>query len=177
MAKSAKIADDIEPRSESVTETITYVPGEGGPSRTVWGGHTFHANLPKELTGHPDGTQRERLNMHMIETARASKFWTVGNAKPKRDPQALPTTAMEYRAYMIEWLKDPEIQHAQQLIAHFARDHNLREACEVGTDDYNYLATLFMPKLYELQRSDELSDAQLGSIWINHGINELPWSA
>jgi hypothetical protein len=160
-----------------VTETITYIPGPMDPPVVKWAGYTFQANVPKELTGNAEGTAREKLNMHMIENARGNNFYKVGsgNSRPRREVSALPTTAEEYRAYMVDWLKDPHIEHAEQLIARFARDHDLQVASEVGADDYAYLATLFMPKLSDLAKADELTEGQVASIWINHGINQLPW--
>lgn len=175
MASQPKIAKDTAPAVESVTETITYLPGPMDPSSTKWGGIAFHANVAKEITGHAEGTEREKLNLHLIERARENKHFRVGNSRAKRDPMAAPKTAEEYRAYMVEWLKDPAIDHADTLIARFARDRELQMVCEVGSDDYSYLATLFMPKLHELAHADELTEGQIASLWIGHGINQLPW--
>lgn len=178
MAKSPKTiegAADAMPPAEPVTETVTYLAGQGDPSSVKWGGHVFQANVPKEITGHTEGTEREKLNHSVIESARTNKHFRVGNARPKRDVMAMPKTAEEYRAYAIDWLKDPSIDHAETLIARFAKDRELRAMCEVGSDDYSYLSTLFMPRLYELARADELTDGQVASLWINHGFNELPW--
>lgn len=182
MAKQPRVAGETEPASEPYTEMVTYTPGPLDPVTAKWCGHVFHANVAKEIKAHADGAERDKLNHHLVERARENKFFLVGTAKDgtakaKRDPQAMPTTAREYVGYMVEWLKDDSIQNAEQLISRFARDRDLRATCDVGTDDYNYLATLFMPKLHELQRMDELSDAQIGSLWVSHGINQLPWSA
>ena len=174
MARAPKV-EDTEPAAEPVTETITYVPGPMDPSVVSWGGHKFQANVPKEITGHAEGSEREKLNHHLIESARNNKHFTIGNAKPKRDPNTLPTTAEGYRAYMVGWIKDPAIETTDQLIARFAKDRALQEACEVGGDDFAYLSTLFMPRLYELAKADELTKEQLGAIWVNHGIMQLPW--
>lgn len=160
---------------EPVTETITYVPGEGDPSSIKWCGHTFQANMPKDITGHAEGSEREKLNMQLIERARDNKHFLVGNARVKRDALTEPKTAQEYRAYMVAWLKEPSLDHAEALIARFAKERELREACEVGGDDYSYLETLFMPKLHELAKADELTQGQIASLWVNHGINQLPW--
>lgn len=175
MARAPKQTEEAELLIEPATETITYVPGPMDPVTAKWCGHTFHANVPKEITGRADGSERDRLNLHLIERARESKFWSVGNAKPKREAVGMPTTAEQYRAYMVDWLKDPAIEHVEQLIARFAQDRNLRTACEVGSDDYAYLSTLFLPKLHELTHADELNQPQVAAIWISHGFNELPW--
>jgi hypothetical protein len=170
-----KSTDEPLPLIEPVTETITYVPGPGGPASTMWGGITFQANVPQELTGHPDGNGRERLNYHMIETAKTSKGFVLGNAKRVKSPDALPTTAEQYRAYLVGWLGDPSIQHVDELIARFARDRELQAACEVGTDDYSYLSTLFMPRLHQLAKMDEMNELQVATAWARQGFNVLPW--
>ena len=175
MARQPKLIEDTDPAPEPVTESLTYLPGEGDKASVVWGGHTFHANVSKEITGHAGGTAQQKLNLHLIERARENKLFAVGNMRPKRESTGLPTTAEEYRAYAIKWLKDPAIEHAEQLIARFAKDRELRIACEVGSDDYDYLSTLLMPKLHDLARGDELTETQVAHLWIQHGFNELPW--
>lgn len=176
--RNAAIADEIEAQEESgpVTETLTYVPGNGDPAATKWGGHTFHANVPKELTGHPDGNERERLNHHIITSARNNPCFSVGGEKPAARPGAKkPKTAEEYRAFFAKWLLDPAIEHVDQLIARFARDRELQAACEVGTADFALIGELFMPRLHELAKADEMSHEQVAATWINHGYNQLPW--
>lgn len=174
MARAAtKLVDEAQ--VEAVTETVTYVPGEGDPSSVKWCGHTFHANVPKEITGHAEGTASEKLNHHLIERARENPSFKVAGSRVKRDASALPKTAEEYRAYMIAWLKGPGIEHVDQLIARFARDRELQAVCEVGSDDFSFLSTLFMPKLHELAKADELTEGQVASLWINAGVNQMPW--
>jgi hypothetical protein len=176
MAKAPQRADNTESLlPEPVTETITYVPGNGDPTSIKWCGHTFHANVPKEITGHASGAERDRLNMHLIERARENKSFQVGNARPKRDVITEPKTAEEYRAYVVGWLKETPFAHADDLIRRFAKDRELQAACEVGSDDFSWIATLFMPKLHELARADELTQAQVSSLWIQNGFNVLPW--
>lgn len=173
---SMRMTDEADAPSDHVTETITYTPGPLDPVTVKWCGHTFQANVGKEITGRADGTEREKLNYHMIERARENKHFAVGNARPKRDPMELPKTPEGYRAYMVAWLKDPDIQTTEQLIARFAKDRDLQITCEVGHDDYAYLGTLFQPRLHELARGDELTEPQVAALWINHGIMQLPWS-
>jgi len=168
MAKAPKTAEAEETAaSQMVTETITYLPGPMDPSVTKWRGYTVHANIPKEFTAPAEH----------FEHARGNKFFRVGNEAVQRETATTPTTSSEYRAYLVRWLKDPAIQHADQLIGRFAKDRDLRAACEVGSDDYAWIATLFMPKLHELARADEMTEPQVATMWISHGFNELPWSA
>lgn len=178
MARVAKMMTEggDEPEMKSLTESVTYIPGSGDPNSVTWCGHTFRANIAKDITGHPGGSERERLNHQLIERARDNKHFKVGQGRaPRRDVLAQPETAEEYRAYMVGWLQDPAIQHADQLIERFAQDRDLQASCEVGSDDFSYLSTLFMPKLHEFAKGDELTEGQVASLWINHGINQLPW--
>lgn len=165
MARQPKPAVENETTSvEPVTELVTYLPGPMDPPTTKWLGHTMHANVPKPITCHPD---------HM-EIARGNKFFSVGNAPRARESNKPPKTSEEYRAYMIAWLGQ-KYDHTSDLIARFVRDRELQIACEVGADDYAYLGTLFMPKLHELARADEFSEQQVASMWLQHGVNQLPW--
>lgn len=181
MAKQPRqSAGDDEQASEPVTESITYLPGDGDPAFVKWGGHTFKANVPKEITGHLDGTTTEKLNHHIIESARANPAFSVGGKKTRKKSDDLPTDQKGYRAYMVAWLKEEKdgasvFQHAEQLIARFAQDRDLQAKCEVGFDDYQYLGSLFMPKLHELAAADELPEGAVASLWVSHGYNQLPW--
>lgn len=175
MARVQRVLEETAAPAEPVTESITYVPAEGDPSTIKWCGLVFQANVPKDITGHAEGSERDKLNLQLIESARSNKHFRVGNARVTRDAMAMPKTAEEYRAYMIGWLKDPSLDHADRLIARFAKDRDLQIICEVGADDYSYLSTLFMPKLHELAKADELTEGQVAGLWINAGVNQLPW--
>lgn len=159
-----------------VTETITYVPGQHDPVHVPWGGHVFHANVPKEIKGDPEGSSSEKLNAHIIESARNNPAFVVGkDAKPKRERSALPKNAREYSAYFIEWLKDGHFETVEELVARFAKDRDLQAKCEVGPDDFAYLGTLFNPRLADLAKAEALTEPQVAAIWISHGVNQLPW--
>lgn len=175
MAKAARVLEEPELIPDPVVETITYIPGPMDPVYTTWCGHKFEANIPKEIRGNAAGTEREKLNATLIERARDNKSFRVGNAKPRRDPAKDPTTAEEYRHYIVEWMKSTAFDHAEDLIVRFAKDRDLQHLCGVGTDDYEFIGTLFMPKLHELAKRDELSEPQLGAVWLRHGFNQLPW--
>lgn len=166
--------------SGHVTETITYIPGHGDPAITMWGGVTFHANTPKELTGHPDGTKREQLNMELIERARDNKHFTVGGVPRAKKKASAPENADQYRAYMADWLKEEHhgervINSVTKLIERFAKEREMRVPCEVGASDYDLIGTLFNARLGELAKQEELTAEQLSALWVQHGFNELPW--
>jgi len=176
MARAARATENEVAESGPVTEAITYVPGSQDPVTVKWCGHVFHANVPKDITGNADGNDRDRLNAELIERARDNKHFKVGSGRgSKREAVALPKTPDQYRAHMIAWLLDESIRSTDQLVARFAQDRELQATCEVGADDWAYLSTLFMPKLHELAKADELTEAQVAHVWINHGINQLPW--
>jgi hypothetical protein len=176
MARAARAtSDESDLIGEPVIETVTYVPGPEDKTQAVWCGHTFVANVPKEIKGHANGTEREKLNAGLIEAARNNPRFVVGSAKPRRDAKKDPVTAEEYRSYFVEWLKLPHYEHAEDLIARLAKDREMQMVCQIGTDDFDFMAALFMPKLHEFAKRDELNDAQLGAVWLRHGYNTLPW--
>lgn len=176
MAKPARSQDTVElPIAGPITTTITYLPVEGDPVTVKWCGVTFHANVPVELTGNPEGTKREQLNAWMIESAKGNKYYAVGDApRPRATKPAQPTTPEEYRAYMVDWLRG-RFEHVDDLIARFAKDRELQVMCEVGTDDFAYLGSLFLPKLHDLAKADEMTEGQVASAWLRHGVNQLPF--
>lgn len=183
MARANNQASEETVSKGPFTETITYTPGHGDPVVTQWGGHTFHANKPKEVTCHPEGTARERLNAELVELARSNPHFTVGTGGPARKAKAskMIETPEQYRSHLAEWMKEvgpdgqPVIKSAAQLIERFAKERDMRTMAEVGASDYDLIGTLLMPKLSDLAKADELTAEQVASIWRQHGFNELPW--
>lgn len=158
-----------------VVEQVTYLPGSQDPSFTKWGGHTFQANVSKEIKGDPDGTASEKLNHHIIEAARNNPHFQVGNTRPRRERTSMPKDSREYRAYLANWLKEEHFEEPEELIARFARDRDLQAKCDVGADDFGFIGELFMPRLHELARAHDMTEAQVAGLWLNHGYNQLPW--
>jgi hypothetical protein len=177
MARASTKQVEEQPELEvlPVVESVTYVPSHGDPSHVVWCGYTFHANVAKEIKGHAAGTEREKLNAHLIDRARDNPSFKVGNAKAARSPAKQPSTAEEYRVYFVEWLKHPSIQHAEDMITRLANDREIQHVCGVGTDDFDFMRDLFMPKLHDLAKQDEMTAQHLSDCWIRHGFNQLPW--
>lgn len=179
--RAAAKSEDTLPIAEPVVETLTYVPGEGDPASTKWGGHTFHANTPKEIRGHTEGTRAEQINAQIIELARNNPFFRVGNERaPRREVPKEPTTPAEYKAYFVGWLKtfhpmDAEGALADGLVGRFARDRKLHESCEIGADDFAFISDLFMPRLHEFAKADGLDAKGVAAVWLRHGYNQLPW--
>lgn len=160
-----------------LSETVTYVPGQHDPSHVKWCGHTFQANVPKDIKGDPEGTMTEKLNAQLIESARSNPHFIVGDPTktPRKSRDKLPTDAKGYRAYFVGWLKEETFETPDELIARFARDRELQARCEVGPDDFALIGELFMPKLSDLAKACDMAEAQLAAVWVNHGYNQLPW--
>lgn len=172
-------AQQSQPRAKQneapplASEQITYLPGEGDPSSTKWRGIVFHAHVPKTVT-----------NAVLIEQARGNRFFKVGDFDPARDtggqPMVIsdPKTPTEYRAHFVAWfnkLSVNDIGGINQMVATWAREQPMREACEVGTDDYSYIGSLFNPKMYQLMMAANINKQQLAELWANHGVLQLPF--
>lgn len=169
--------DAVEEISWRGVEQVTYTPGPQDPVHVKWCGHTFQANVPKEIKGDTAGTSTERLNAQLVIAARSNPHFVVGDLDnaPRRPRDKLPTDAKGYRAYFIGWLKEETFETPDELISRFARDRDLQARCEVGPDDFALIAELFMPKLSDLAKACDMAEAQLAAVWVNHGYNQLPW--
>jgi hypothetical protein len=150
------------PEPPPAGEDITYLPGDGDPHTVKWRGQEFKANTPVRVT-----------NESLIEAALLSRFFRVGSSDPTKAPAGSPKTAMEYRAHVVDWIKDCEM--VDQVATHWAADRQFRVTCEVGQDDISFLGTLVEPKLKALRMKEGLTDAQVAAVWIKHGVLDLPW--
>ena len=145
-------------------EHITYLPGEGDPHTIKWRGVEFRANTPVWSD-----------NSDMIEAARTNRFFRVGDASHERRHDEAPQDAMEYRRHVLNWMKS--VTTVDQLVTNWSADRSLRDKCEVADDDIRYLGTLIEPKLRDMRAAEGLSETAMASIWIKHGVLELPWRA
>ena len=151
-----KTQADAAPAAELYTEQLTYLPGEGDNASTKWAGITFHANKPKTLEAHAEGTPQQRLMHQIIEAARKNKFFHVGefdpaNAVDAHETTVLPKTSDQYRAHVVGWL--PKMASEGELDAKWISEESLRGACGVGSDDLDWLGALIAPKRHELRKS------------------------
>lgn len=138
---AARANQGAAPKVEPVN--ITYLPREGDPAKTEWNGHVFHANVPVPVR-HPG----------MIEQAKGNPWFRVeGEAKGSVASSGEPETAEDYRAYAVLWLKD--VRSYAEMVRRWDAEQPMREACGVGTDDYDYLESVFGPKRAELKRASE----------------------
>ena len=152
------------PQPEFAGEMLTYLPGEGDKMSTTWRGLTFKAGVPRKV-----------LDESMVESARGNKHFRVGDEDKPTPGSTTPTTAMEYRGYVLEWMKG--VTSVDELIRHFAADRELRSRCEVSFDDIRWLGTLIEPRLRELKMADGLNDDGVNKLWMSHGIFDLPWKS
>lgn len=149
-------------------EQITYLPGEGDPLSVKWHGMVFHANVPKSVT-----------KPELIEQAKGNKFFKVGSFDAAKDSTAVdaaisdPKTPGEYRAHFVDWFR--KVADINDLVETWAEEQPMREACEVGADDYSYIGALFHPKMHELAKAAGLGGGQLADLWARFGVFQLPF--
>lgn len=147
-------------------EEITYLPAAGDPASIKWRGVEFKANVPKRIT-----------DKAHIEAARVNRFFRVGKGDPSKpadhNPNDGPKTPMEYRAHVVAWIKTCE--NVEDVVKHWSDDRVLRQTCEVGSDDIQWLGTIVEPKLMDFRRKEGLSEAAIANVWIKYGVLDLPW--
>ncbi len=142
-------------------ENITFCPELGGASETIWREIHFRANVPVFVK-----------DKDLIDAARGNRFFQVGNEK-KALSNETPKTHDQYRAHVIRWLG--ETKNTEDLIKRWAADRELRTSCEAGSDDYRYLSQFLETKLRDHARFDGLDDQKVASLFLKHGIVEIPW--
>jgi hypothetical protein len=130
----------------SKAEQVTYLPGPEDPTMVVWRGHHFYANVPKTV-----------MNPDLIEQAKGNKFFKVGDFNPNSDSVAtreetpLPKNSEQYRVWFAAWLKT--MKSAEALDQRWIAEEVLREQCEVGSDDIDFMNSLYQPKRAELRKA------------------------
>lgn len=141
-----KPANEV-PADKPVSESVTYLPGPEDPPQVTWMRHVFHAHIPKQVT-----------NEALIEKARTNKFFKVGefvaerDATTKLEPTPTPKTPEQYRAWVVGWAKT--MTSTAALDARWMEEEGLRQECEVGTDDLDYLHGIVGPMRAELVKRD-----------------------
>lgn len=159
-----------DPPAEPVSEQITYMPGPEDPVSTKFHGHVFHANVPKTVT-----------NYDLVKKLRdhPNPFFKLGTFDPNTDkapPEGFfgePKTADQYKAHAVGWVK--KCAEIEDMAKTWVAEQRIREMCEVGTDDYAWLGTIFVPKMRDLARKAELNDSQLSQLWQRYGVFSLPF--
>lgn len=128
-------------------ENVTYRPGEQDPPSVKWRGRTFHANVPVWID-----------DADFIEAARNNRHFFVGefdqdkHGVPTVEQPSRPKTSEQYRVHFVNWLRT--VTSVDELDTKWQAEETLRLACEVGSDDIDYMMTLFGPKRAELRKRD-----------------------
>lgn len=170
-----------KPGDQAMSEQVTYVPGEEGPTSVKWAGHVFHANVPKtvEYIEYADEDAKPHPNKALVEKARGNRFFRVGAFDPNSEhplPEGFtgePKTSDQYRAHVVGWLK--KTADINDMVQRWVSEANLREMCEFGSDDYIWLGSLFLPKMHDLAKQAGMNDNQLSALWQQHGVMQLPF--
>lgn len=128
------------------SEQVTYLPGPDDPVQVKWGKQVFHANVPKTIS-----------DPVLIGKARINKFFKVGDFDAKVDAvraekTVTPKTAEQYRAWAIAWAK--KMERVTEFDHRWSEEESLRIACEVGTEDLDYINSVIGPMRSELVRRD-----------------------
>ena len=149
---------------------VTYVPGETDPAVTIWNEVRFTANVPVDLDPEKhmvvvpmpevtmvDGQRRTthyERRVSMIELARNNPSFVVeGESTARRPPgrPRLPKTAEEYRSYARAWFTTAD--DPNDLTERWNHEADLRERCECGEDDVEYLNGFYSARYLELSKS------------------------
>jgi hypothetical protein len=133
------------PEDPVVSEQVTYLPGVEDPAQTKFAGHVFHANLPKTV----------QMPQSWFERLRHNKFFKVGHFDPQTDrvpatPSIEPRTADEYKVHAVAWFKKVDSLHEFDEL--WTEEEALRERCEIGAEDLDYLGSLSRPRRAELKK-------------------------
>ena len=137
--------------AQAKSAVITYVPGREDPVQVTWGKTVFEANKPKTV-----------IDQRIIDRAKTNPWFKVEGEKQADkgfDPGTdKPENASQYRAYAITWFK--LVNKSADLEQRWADEEQLRLDCEVGTDDLEYVARYYDPRLEELRKMEAAGDAQ-----------------
>ena len=143
------------PGQEKLSASVTYIPGDGDPVRTVWNGVEFRANVPVDIPltktvlapmrkEHylADGTLQSRgveTKVSMVDLARGNPSFSVDGVQAARKSGAarLPTDNDQYRGYALRWVR--ETTTVQALDQRWDGEAALREKCGCDDKDMAYL--------------------------------------
>lgn len=153
---------------------VTYVPRDpSDPHQNVWNGIKFPANVPVELDPknrahgymvpdrktivHPvtgqDMFEYKDVWKSMIEIAKTNPSFEVEGEAPvairKPGRPRVPRTSEDYRSHAQAWIAASE-DH-EDLEQRWTEEDELRQRCDVGEDDLQYLKPFFEAKHHELK--------------------------
>ena len=133
------------PEDPIESQQVTYLPDPEDQPQTKFAGHTFSANTPKVV----------ELPKSVVERLRGNRFFKVGAFDPKTDtvkaqPILVPKTAEEYQVHAVKWFKD--VQSLHEFDERWTQEEALRQACEVGAEELDYLGHLARARRGELKK-------------------------
>lgn len=130
---------------------VTYTPGREDPVSVTWNKIVFEANKPRMVN-----------DPRIVERAKRNPWFKVEGEKQADkgyDPATdTPVNSTQYRAYAITWLKT--VKSSSELTTRWSKEEELRATCDVGTDDLDYIARHYDPRLEELRKMEAAGEAQ-----------------
>lgn len=146
-AATPRIKSSFQPK-------ITYSPvSESAPYETIWNKHRFRANVPvvvRDVSGGNTAAQ-------MIESAKLNTDFMVDGFPRAQARPIDPETPEQYKTYAVGWIRHSV--SSTEMTRRWRNEKDLREDCGVGTDDEEYLASIFQPRLSLLKESEKLQAA------------------
>lgn len=142
---------------------VTYLPQDGDPAETTFHGVNLKANVAVETSNEKLIAMASSNPWFKVEGAadkpKAAEPAKGGKPTPENKPTVVipkgntgePKTAEEYRAYAVEWFKT--VRTIEEMETRWKAEEGLRNSIGVGTDDYDYLATLYNPKADALRKA------------------------
>lgn len=150
-APAAKPNPAPVPAAKGGAVMITYIPGREDPVSVVWNKLTFEANKPREVSDERIIAKAKNNSWFRVEgEKRAAKGFDPGTDTP--------TNSSQYRAFAITWFK--LVNTSADLAKRWSDEEALRAECGVGTDDLEYIARYYDPRLEELKKIEAAGDAQ-----------------
>lgn len=135
--------------AETKGVAVTYVPGRDDPVSVVWNRKVFEANKPVVISDSVMITKAKRNPWFKVDGApQAQKGFDPVNDTPRN-----PT---EYRAYAVSWFK--VVKSSAELAQRWKKEADLREVCECGTDDEEYLARFYDPRFAALKKMEDAGE-------------------
>jgi hypothetical protein len=137
---------DNKPADDPIeSEQVTYLPGPEDSPQTKFAGQTFAANIPKTV----------QLPKSVFERLRGNPFFKVGAFDAHKDavkaaPITTPTTPEQYKAHAVAWFKTADSLH--EFDERWTEEEALRQQCDVGAEDLDYLSSLARPRRGELKK-------------------------
>lgn len=130
---------------------ITYSPEGDAPIETMWNRHRFRANIPITVKDVQNGLTAAE----MVAIARNNPHFSVEGFEKAKSVSPIPDSPERYRAYAVGWIRISN--SSDEMLRRWKAEAELREECGVGSDDVEYLQTIFTPRLSLLKDTEKLA--------------------